>query len=79
MNNELAEVVKTYATRPHKELNNLLIDKSKDQLIALRDARFDFRNYKNCKNIKIIYLNKESLIKHKKNFTKNFYDFLLNL
>lgn len=35
MNNELSEVIKTYATKSHKELANLLLDKSKDQLIAL--------------------------------------------
>ena len=35
MNNELYEVIKAYATKPHKELATLLLDKSKDQLIAL--------------------------------------------
>ena len=35
MNNELYEVVKAYATKSHKELALLLLDKSKDQLIAL--------------------------------------------
>ena len=35
MNNELYEVIKAYATKPHKELASLLLDKSKDQLIAL--------------------------------------------
>ena len=35
MNNELYEVIKAYATKPHKELALLLLDKSKDQLIAL--------------------------------------------
>jgi len=35
MNSELAEVIKTYATKSHKELDNLLLDKSKDQLISL--------------------------------------------
>ena len=35
MNNELYEVIKVYATKSHKELGSLLLDKSKDQLIAL--------------------------------------------
>lgn len=35
MNNELYEVIKAYATKSHKELDLLLLDKSKDQLIAL--------------------------------------------
>lgn len=35
MNNELYEVIKVYATKSHKELDLLLLDKSKDQLIAL--------------------------------------------
>ncbi|MBU1046148.1 hypothetical protein KJ616_03470 [Patescibacteria group bacterium] len=35
MNNELYEVIKTYTTQSHKELDSLLLDKSKDQLIAL--------------------------------------------
>jgi len=35
MNNELYEVIKVYATKSHKELSSLLLDKSKDQLIAL--------------------------------------------
>ncbi len=35
MNSELYEVIKTYATKSHKELASLLLDKSKDQLIAL--------------------------------------------
>ena len=35
MTNELYEVIKAYATKPHKELALLLLDKSKDQLIAL--------------------------------------------
>ncbi|OGZ96082.1 MAG: hypothetical protein A3I44_02710 [Candidatus Sungbacteria bacterium RIFCSPLOWO2_02_FULL_51_17] len=35
MNNELYEIIKVYATKDHKELTSLLLDKSKDQLIAL--------------------------------------------
>lgn len=35
MNNELSEVIKTYATKSHKEFSNLLLDKSKDQSVSL--------------------------------------------
>ncbi len=35
MNRELAEIVKIYATKSHKELNNYLLDRSKDNLIAV--------------------------------------------
>lgn len=38
MNNELYEVIKVYATKSHKELSALLLDKSKDQLIALLNS-----------------------------------------
>ena len=38
MNNELYEVIKIYATKSHKELSALLLDKSKDQLIALLNS-----------------------------------------
>ena len=38
MNSELSEVIKTYATKSHKKLANLLLDKSKDQLIALLNS-----------------------------------------
>lgn len=38
MNNELYEVIKVYATKSHKELDSLLLDKSKDQLIALLNS-----------------------------------------
>ncbi len=31
----LTDIIVTYATRPHKELNGLLLDKSKDELVAL--------------------------------------------
>lgn len=34
MNNELYEIIKTYATKPHKELHELLLSKSKDNLIS---------------------------------------------
>lgn len=35
MHSELAEVIKVYATKSHKDLNSLLLDKSKDQLISI--------------------------------------------
>lgn len=35
MNNELYEVIKVYVTKSHKDFSALLLDKSKDQLIAL--------------------------------------------
>src|SRR3989338_6799792 len=35
MNSELYEIIRVYATRPHKDLASLLLDKSKDQLIAV--------------------------------------------
>lgn len=35
MNNDLYEIIKVYATKTHKELSLLLLDKSKDQLMAL--------------------------------------------
>jgi hypothetical protein len=35
MNKELEDVIKAYAARPHSELNNILISKSKDDLIAI--------------------------------------------
>lgn len=38
MNNELSEVIKTYATKSHKELASLLLDKSKDQLISILNS-----------------------------------------
>lgn len=37
MNIELAEAIKTYTTKSHKELVELLLSKSKDQLIAIFD------------------------------------------
>lgn len=43
----------------------------------LRSANFTFEHYKNCKNLKIIFLDKEKLEKHKKYLTKNFYKFLI--
>jgi hypothetical protein len=34
MNSDLEEIIKAYATKPHSELNALLLSKSKDDLIA---------------------------------------------
>ncbi|WP_456465490.1 hypothetical protein [Persephonella sp.] len=35
MNKELEEIIKIYATRPHKEFNQYLSDLSKNSLIAV--------------------------------------------
>lgn len=35
MNADLAQIVSYYTTRPHKDLNDLLLEKSKDNLIAV--------------------------------------------
>lgn len=45
----------------------------------LRSANFSFEDYKNCKDLKLVYLNKESLNKNKVTFTKKFFEFLLSL
>lgn len=53
MNNDLAEVIKTYATKPHQELAVLLLSKSKDQLIALfNDLLTTYINDKNSSTIR---------------------------
>lgn len=44
----------------------------------LRSANFTFEHYKNCKELKIIYLKKENLENNKTKLTKKYYDFLLN-
>ncbi len=43
----------------------------------LRSANFTFEHYKNCKKLKIIYLKREKLEKHKKYLTQKYYDFLI--
>jgi hypothetical protein len=43
----------------------------------LRSANFTFEHYKKCKGLKIIYLKKKKLERHRKNFNKNFYNFLI--
>ncbi len=45
----------------------------------LRSARFTFEGYRKCKNLKIIYINKEELKNNKNNFSKPFYDFLVSI
>ncbi|PIS39765.1 MAG: hypothetical protein COT33_00230 [Candidatus Nealsonbacteria bacterium CG08_land_8_20_14_0_20_38_20] len=52
MNQELANVIKIYATKPHKELASLLLDKSKDQLIALLNSLVTI--YINVKNSSLL-------------------------
>ncbi len=42
----------------------------------LRSANFMFEHYKNCKELKVIYLEKDKLEKHKQHLTKKYYDFL---
>jgi len=42
----------------------------------LRSASFTFEHYKNCKSLKVIYLEKEKLEEHEKHLTRKFFDFL---
>lgn len=42
----------------------------------LRSAIFTFKNYKNCKELKLVYLNQKALKDNKENLTKNFFAFL---
>jgi len=42
----------------------------------LRSANFTFKDYQNCRELKLIYLNKEALNRTKINFTNNFSNFL---
>lgn len=53
MNNDLVEVLEYYSTKEHKELNNLLIGKSKDNLISiLLDLLTTYINDKNSSTIR---------------------------
>lgn len=53
MNKDLIEVIKLYSTASHKELNNFLLDKSKDNLIAiLNDLLTLYINDKNSSTIR---------------------------
>lgn len=45
----------------------------------LRGAKFSFNDYKDCKELKLIYINKEQLRIQRENFSKNFYYFLESL
>jgi len=53
MNKELAEVIKIYATKSHKDLNNYLLGKSKNNLIAiLTDLLTMYINDKNSSTLR---------------------------
>jgi hypothetical protein len=53
MNQDLIEVVKCYATRPHNELNELLLSKSKDNLISIiTDLLTAYINDKNSSSLR---------------------------
>lgn len=43
----------------------------------LRGANFTFEHYKDCKELKIVFLKTEKLEENKKHFVKKFYEFLL--
>lgn len=45
----------------------------------LRSARFTFKNYKDCKNLKLVHLDEGALKAHRGEFSPSFYDFLLDL
>ena len=53
MNQDLKEAIKLYATKTHKELNNYLLDKSKDNLIAIfNDLLTTYFNDKNSSTLR---------------------------
>ena len=53
MNQDLSQIVVCYATRPHKELSELLVSKSKDNLIAiLTDLLTAYINDKNSSSLR---------------------------
>ncbi|MDR1006029.1 MAG: hypothetical protein LBL74_04120 [Bacteroidales bacterium] len=53
MNQDLAQIVTCYATKPHKALNELLLSKSKDNLIAsLTDLLTTYINDKNSSSLR---------------------------
>lgn len=53
MNQDLAQIVTHYATRPHKELSELLLSKSKDNLISiLTDLLTTYINDKNSSSLR---------------------------
>jgi len=53
MNQDLAQIVIYYATKPHKELSGLLLSKSKDNLISsLTDLLTAYINDKNSSSLR---------------------------
>ena len=53
MNQDLSQIVMYYATKPHKELTELLLNKSKDNLIAcLNDLLTTYINDKNSSSLR---------------------------
>ena len=53
MNQDLSQIVTYYATKPHAELTNLLVNKSKDNLIAcLSDLLTAYINDKNSSSLR---------------------------
>ena len=53
MNQDLSQIVVYYATKPHKELSELLLSKSKDNLIAiLTDLLTAYINDKNSSSLR---------------------------
>lgn len=53
MNQDLAQIVVYYATKPHRELNDLLLSKSKDNLIStLTDLLTAYINDKNSSSLR---------------------------
>ena len=53
MNQDLSQIVTYYATKPHKELAELLLNKSKDNLIAcLNDLLTAYINDKNSSSLR---------------------------
>lgn len=53
MNQDLIQIVIYYATKPHKELNELLLNKSKDNLISIvTDLLTAYINDKNSSSLR---------------------------
>lgn len=59
----------------YQKLRSQLPDKRKVGTYK-RMASFNFRDYKDSEELKIIYLNKHAIEKNKKYFNKIFYNFL---
>lgn len=45
----------------------------------LRGAGFNFKDYKDCKELKVVHLDKKGLRENKNSFTRGFYEFLASL